>query len=212
MANISLLPEASSIARPFDVLFFTFGIVSLVVTVGIVFFIIYFAIKYRRGSGASRITTLGRRRRKEMEYAWTLIPLVIFLGIFYWAASLYTEFLRLPVKNNNVIDIAVVGKQWMWTMQQPNGKREINELHVPLGTPVRLTMISQDVIHSFFVPAFRLKYDVLPRQYHRLWFKPTKLGKYHLFCAEYCGTDHSRMIGWIVVMKPSAYKQWLQQQ
>jgi cytochrome c oxidase subunit 2 len=211
MENISLLPDASSLAGPFDVLFFALGIASIVVTLGIAFLVIFFAIKYRRGSGASRrVTVREAGKRKKIEYAWTLIPLAIFLGFFYWAGSLYTEFLRLPA--GNVIDIAVVGKQWMWKAQHPEGKQEINELHVPLGIPVRLTMISQDVIHSFFVPAFRLKYDVLPRQYHRLWFKPTKLGKYHLFCAEYCGTDHSRMIGWIVVMEPSAYKQWLQQQ
>jgi cytochrome c oxidase subunit 2 len=209
MANISLLPAASSLAGPFDVLFFALGVASLIVTGSIAFLIVFFSIKYRRGSGASR-TKASEEKRRKVEYAWTLIPLAIFLGIFYWAANLYTEFLRLPA--GNVIDIAVVGKQWMWKMQHPEGKREINELHVPLGTPVRLTMISQDVIHSFFVPAFRLKYDVLPGQHHRLWFKPTKPGKYHLFCAEYCGTDHSRMIGWVVVMEPSAYKQWLQQQ
>jgi cytochrome c oxidase subunit 2 len=209
MQNFSLLPEASSLAGPFDALFFGMGIASLIATAGIAFCIIFFSIKYHRGSGASR-DKANKKRRREVEYAWIIIPLLIFLGFFYWAASLYTEFLRLPAKN--VLDIAVVGKQWMWKMQHPEGKQEINELHVPLGTPVRLTMISQDVIHSFFVPAFRLKYDVLPRQHHRLWFKPTKLGKYHLFCAEYCGTDHSRMIGWIVVMTPAAYKQWLQQQ
>jgi cytochrome c oxidase subunit 2 len=180
MEKFSLFPEgASSLSAPFDVLFFVLLILSSVVTLSIAFLVILFAVKYRRGSGASRTRVRGARK---IEFLWTFIPLVIFLAIFYWAANLYTEFLR-PPPGERVLDIAVVGKQWMWKAQHPGGRQEINELHVPRGTPVRLTMISQDVIHSFFVPAFRIKYDVLPGRYHRLWFEPTKLGLYHLFCA-----------------------------
>ena len=105
----------------------------------------------------------------------------------------------------------MLGKQWMWELQHPEGKREINELHVPVGRPVRLTMTSQDVIHSFYIPAFRIKQDVVPGRYTSLWFQPTKPGRYHLFCAEYCGTKHSGMIGWVVVMEPADYQQWLEE-
>ena len=105
----------------------------------------------------------------------------------------------------------MLGRQWMWELQHPEGRREINELHVPLGRPVRLTMTSQDVIHSFFIPAFRIKQDVVPGRYTSLWFQPTKPGRYHLFCAEYCGTKHSGMIGWVVVMEPADYQQWLEE-
>src|SRR5262249_38750751 len=109
----------------------------------------------------------------------------------------------------DTLDIYVTGKQWMWKVQYPNGVREINELHVPTGRPVKLTLASEDVIHSFFIPAFRLKHDVVPGSYQTYWFEPTAPGRYHLFCAEYCGTNHSRMIGWVTVMDPVSYEAWL---
>ena len=143
--------------------------------------------------------TTGRR----VEIAWTVIPLLIFLGIFAWAAHDYMQLYRVPP---DAMPVFVVAKQWMWKLQHANGQREINELHVPLGQPVRLVMTSQDVIHSFFVPAFRIKQDVVPGRYTTIWFTPTKLGEFHLFCAEYCGTDHSRMRGRIVVMPPSRFR------
>ena len=107
------------------------------------------------------------------------------------------------------MDVYVVGKQWMWKIQYPGGQREINELHVPIGRPVKLTLASEDVIHSFFIPAFRLKHDVVPGRYDTMWFNATKPGRYHMFCAEYCGTEHSGMIGWVTVMEPADYQNWL---
>jgi cytochrome c oxidase subunit 2 len=137
---------------------------------------------------------------------WIGIPLLISLGMFVMATTAFFDQFEPP---GDAFDIYVVGKQWMWYLQHPEGKREINELHVPLGRPVKLSMTSQDVIHSFFVPAFRIKQDVLPRRTTTAWFRPTKVGKYHLFCAEYCGTNHSLMGGWVYVMDPRDYDRWL---
>jgi cytochrome c oxidase subunit II len=196
---------ASSLAVPFDTLFFSLLTLCSLVALSIVCLIIFFAVKYRLGSKARRAQL---RPAKAIEFAWTLIPLGIFLIIFLWAASLYTQILTPPP--GEALEISVVGKQWMWKLQHPEGKQEINELHVPRGSSVRLTMISRDVIHSFFIPAFRIKHDVLPGRYTKIWFSPLKTGEYYLFCAEYCGTDHSRMGGRVVVMEPAAYKQWLE--
>ncbi|MFP5407105.1 MAG: cytochrome c oxidase subunit II, partial [Gammaproteobacteria bacterium] len=142
----------------------------------------------------------------KLELAWTLTPLLLFLCIFSWAAYDYAQLNRAPA---NALPIDVVARQWMWKLQHRSGRREINELHVPLGQPVKLIMTSQDAIHSFFVPAFRLKQDVLPGRYTSLWFQPTRLGEFHLFCAEYCGSEHSLMTGRVVVMTPSDFARWL---
>jgi cytochrome c oxidase subunit 2 len=168
--------------------------------------IIFFSIRYRKGSRADRSNPPSGAR--GLEVAWTVIPLLIFLGIFTWAASDYAQLYRAP---NDALPVFVVAKQWMWKVQHANGRREIDELHVPLGEPVRLVMTSQDVIHSFFIPAFRVKQDVVPGRYTSLWFKATKVGTFHLFCAEYCGTDHAGMRGRVIVMEPDAYARWLQQ-
>ena len=128
------------------------------------------------------------------------------LVMFTWGATLFYQIYEPP---GDALEVSVVGKQWMWKIQHSEGRSEINELHVPLGEPVKLTMISQDVIHSFYVPAFRVKQDVLPGRYTSLWFEPTKLGRYHLFCAEYCGTNHSTMGGWVTVMEPADFQSWL---
>ena len=133
-------------------------------------------------------------------------PFFVFGSMFVWGAVLFFEGSRPP---EGALELHVVGKQWMWKIQHPTGRREINEMHVPLGQSVRLDMISEDVIHSFFVPAFRVKQDVLPGRYTQTWFEPSLLGEYHLFCAEYCGTDHSRMKGRVIVMEPSQYQAWL---
>ncbi|KFI22972.1 cytochrome c oxidase subunit II [Nitrosococcus oceani] len=204
----SFLGEASSLSRHFDTLFLALFILCSLVTIIITFLIIFFSVKYRRDSKVNRFTV---RKSTAIEFVWTLIPFGLFLAIFVWASYFYTELLFPPDDEMVDLDIAVVGKQWMWKLQHPNGKREINKLHVPLGKNVRLTMVSQDVIHSFFIPAFRIKHDILPGRYITIWFRPIKLGEYHLFCAEYCGTDHSRMRGKVVVMEPSDYAQWLQQ-
>src|SRR5262249_22453094 len=139
----------------------------------------------------------------SLELFWTIVPLVISMGIFVWGAGLYIRMTRTPA---DVMDIYVIGRQWMWKAQHPSGAREINELHVPLGRAIKLTMTSQDVIHSYFIPAFRVKQDVLPGRYSYQWFTPTRIGEYHLFCAEYCGTQHSGMIGKVVVMEPAKYE------
>jgi cytochrome c oxidase subunit 2 len=141
-----------------------------------------------------------------LEITWTVIPLGIALVLFVWGAVLYFDLARPPA---GALDVYVVGKQWMWRFQHAGGQREINELHVPLGRPVKLTMTSEDVIHSFYVPAFRVKNDVLPGRYTTVWFEPTKVGDFHIFCAEYCGTSHSLMGGRVVVMEPADYERWL---
>lgn len=196
---------ASSFSIPYDRVFFSLLAISGVVVLGIAFFIIYFSVKYRRGSKANRTVT--RRSRRAIEFTWIFIPLAFFLAFFVWAANLYIGFYG-PLEKSD-LEIKVIGKQWMWKIQHPGGRQEINRLHVPRGSTVQLTMISRDVIHSFFIPAFRIKHDVLPGRYYKMWFRPLKTGEYHLFCAEYCGMGHSYMTGQVIVMEPSAYAEWL---
>jgi cytochrome c oxidase subunit II len=179
-------------------------VVCTSVAVGIATFLIYCAIRYHRKNE----NEMGRPKRYiiSAEVAWTVTPFFFFMGMFAWGAKLYFDIERPP---DNAIPMYAIGKQWMWKVQHPEGQREINELHIPVGRPVKLTMISQDVIHSFFIPAFRTKQDVLPGRYTTTWFEATKPGKYHLFCAEYCGSKHSGMIGWIYAMNPGDYQTWL---
>ncbi len=166
--------------------------------------VVYFAVKYRRRQAGDAGEPV--HGNLVLELTWTIIPLAIVLVVFGWAASLFFQMARPPADS---IDVYVVGKQWMWKFQHPDGRAEVNELHVPIGRNVKLTMTSQDVIHDVFVPAFRVKADVLPGKYTHMWFKATKPGRYHLFCAEYCGTNHSGMVGWIVAQEPSDYQAWL---
>ena len=165
--------------------------------------IIVFAIRYRRRPGHQAEQIEGSN---ALEFTWTFIPLGIFLCIFVWGAYIYFQE-RTPPRG--AAEVYTVAKQWMWKFQHVEGHREINELHVPVGRDVRMIMTSQDVIHSFYVPAFRIKQDVLPGRYTVAWFHATKAGTYHLFCAEYCGTMHSGMIGDVVVMEPAQYEAWL---
>jgi cytochrome c oxidase subunit 2 len=165
--------------------------------------VVFFAVRYRRGS---RVDRTPPRELRSIEIAWTVSPLLIFLAIFGWAAR---DFITQADPPADALPVTVVAKQWMWKLQQRNGRREINELHVPQGEPVVLTMTSQDAIHSFFVPAFRLKQDVLPGRYTRLWFTATQVGDFPLFCSEYCGSEHSQMTGRIVVMTPADFGRWL---
>jgi cytochrome c oxidase subunit II len=197
-------PEASTTAHQVDWLFFGLTAISLFFVVVVFLPVTYFAIKYRRGSKADRSNP--SHGSNLLESGWTIVPLLMGLGLFGWGAVTYYHIERPPA---NALQVDVVAKQWMWKLQHAEGRREINELHVPLGRSVTLTMTSQDVIHSFYVPAFRVKQDVLPGKYTTEWFKPNKLGAFHLFCAEYCGTNHSAMIGRVVVMKPAAYQSWL---
>ncbi|MFS8064496.1 MAG: cytochrome c oxidase subunit II [Luteimonas sp.] len=201
---MNLLPQASSIAGRIDTLFDAMLLLSAVVTLGVFACMIWFCVKFRRGSKADRSDR--HKRSLGIELTWLLVPFALFIGLFGWAIQLWAE-LRTPPPD--AAPIYVVAKQWMWKTQHPGGQREINTLHVPLGQPVRLVMTSQDVIHSFYVPAFRVKQDVLPGRYTELWFTATRVGSWDLFCAEFCGTDHSRMGGRVVVMKPADYAQWL---
>jgi cytochrome c oxidase subunit 2 len=205
-----LPPEASTLAWRYDLLFFAVTAITGIVVLAVVIVALVFAIRYRRGSPASRARGPAdrlRKTRRRLEYAWIGVPLVVFLCIGAGGAWLYMIHYAAPP---DAMPIYVVGRQWMWKLEHANGKREIDELHVPRGRPVRLVMTSQDVIHSFFVPAFRIKQDVLPGRYTELWFEATETGDFHLFCAEYCGTDHSGMIGRVVVMEPARFAQWLE--
>ena len=199
-----VLEQASTSAAPVDALFrFMFWLTTLI-SVGIAAALLYFAIRYRRRPERQK----GDPRTGNVlaELTWTLIPTAVMLFIFYWGARVYMELTAAPA---DALTIDVVGKQWMWKFQHPGGQTEIDELHVPLGKNIRLLLATEDVIHSFFVPAFRLKSDLVPGRYRTAWFRATRPGRYHLFCAEYCGTSHSKMRGFIVVLEPSAYQAWL---
>jgi cytochrome c oxidase subunit 2 len=205
MQGIPIQPEqASTIARSVDHLFFFITAVTLFFTVLIFSIIFYFMIKYRRRSPEERPKAI--EGSLPLEILWTAIPTVIVAVMFVWSSSLYFRNAEPPPGS---MEIFVTGKQWMWKIEHPEGQREINELHVPLGRPVKLTMTSEDVIHDFYVPAFRLKKDVLPGRYTSLWFEPTKLGTFHLYCAQYCGAFHAGMIGSVIVMEPDEYERWL---
>jgi cytochrome c oxidase subunit 2 len=199
-----LPPSASTLSARVDVFFWFMVVLSVAFMLLIFIPMAVFLFKYRRGTRANRrpitVPTL------RIELTWTLLPTALLIGIFYWSASIYYSMAHVPA---GALELNIIGKQWMWKIQHPEGNREINELHVPLGRTVKLTMASQDVIHSFYMPAFRIKQDVLPGRYTTEWFTPTKPGTYHLFCAEYCGTVHSGMIGSIVVMEPADFQNWL---
>lgn len=202
--GIPLFPEqASSLAQEVDLLYFFLIAVSVFFTILIVGVLIFFIVRYKRRSDADRPEEV--HGNTLLEITWSVIPLLLTMIMFGWGVSVFYKKYRPPA---DAMEILVTGKQWMWKLQHPSGRSEINELHVPLGQPIKLTMTSEDVIHSFYIPAFRVKSDVLPGRYTTLWFKPTKLGRYHLFCAEYCGTEHSRMRGSVYVLTPHEYERW----
>ncbi len=196
--------QASSIAKSVDHLYFFLTGVTLFFTALIFLTIFYFMLKYRRRSPQDRPRPI--EGSLPLEILWTAIPTLIVAGIFVWGSSLYFRNAQPPPGS---MEIFVTGRQWMWKVEHPEGQREINEVHVPLGRPVKLTMTSEDVIHDFYIPAFRVKKDVLPGRYSSLWFEPTQLGTFHLFCAQYCGAFHAGMIGSIVVVPPDEYERWL---
>jgi cytochrome c oxidase subunit II len=203
--SLPLFPEqASTIASRVDALFYFLIAVSLLFGLSIAFLIVFFAVKYRRRSEDERPRPI--EANIPLEIFWSAAPLGLALVMFFWGATLFFDITRPPA---DALEIVLVGKQWMWKIQHPEGQGEIDELHVPVGRPIKLTMTSEDVIHSFFVPAFRIKMDVLPGRYTTTWFQATKAGEYRLFCAEFCGTQHSGMGGRVVVMEPAAYQQWL---
>lgn len=198
--------EASQVARQVDHLYLAMICLSALTIIAVFGPMIYFLFKYRRGNKADRRPV--RFAENTIEITWTVIPTIVFIGLFAWGADVYWTIERPP---SEAMEIDVVGKQWMWKIQHPEGNREINELHVPLGRNIKLVLASQDVIHSFFLPEFRIKQDVVPGRYRELWFKADKLGTFHLFCSEYCGTHHSQMHGSVIVMTPDDYQKWLTQ-
>ena len=203
--TLPLFPErASTLAGKVDALFFFMLGVSAFFSILIFLLVAYFAVRYRRKSEDERPAEI--EGSLTLELVWTLIPLAIVIVMFVWGTRLYLEAVRPPA---NAVPVYVVGKQWMWKVQHAEGKSEINELHVPLGQPIRLLMTSEDVIHDFSIPAFRVKRDVLPGRYTSYWFEASRTGEYHLFCAQYCGTNHSMMTGKVVVMEPAAFQDWL---
>jgi cytochrome c oxidase subunit 2 len=203
--GLPLFPsQASEAARDVDNLYFYLLAVSVFFAVLIVSVVAIFAVRYRRRKDDEHPAEI--HGSLLLEVAWSIIPLLLVSVMFVWGASVFFSMNRPP---DNALQVSVVGKRWMWKIQHMTGQREINELHVPVDRSVRLTITSEDVIHSFFVPAFRLKKDAVPGRYNIAWFKATQTGRYHLFCAEYCGTDHSKMIGTVIVMTPAEYQAWL---
>ena len=203
--NFPFFPhEASAHAAQVDAIYFFMVSVTAFFSLLIAGLLVFFAIKYHRRHddevGAAIHGSLA------LELLWTVIPFFITMVMFGWGAKVFFDAYRPP---KGAMEIYIVGKQWMWKAQHMGGQKEINELHVPVGRAVKLTMGSEDVLHSFFIPAFRVKADVIPGRYNVLWFTPTKPGRYHLFCAEYCGTKHSGMIGWVEVMEPTDFQAWL---
>ena len=197
--------EASTIAPYADALYFFLVAISLVGLVFVTILIAYFSIRYRRDKNPVATQVEGST---ILEATWTIIPLALFLVVFVWGGLLYFRIYDPPP---NSMNIYVVGKQWMWKAEHPGGQHEINALHVPIGQPVQLTMISQDVFHSFSIPDFRVKREVIPGRYSTVWFQATDPGTYHIFCTQYCGTLHSGMIGEVTAMTPADYKKWLDQ-
>jgi len=199
-----LPPQAATNSGQVDGLFWFLNFITLLFTLLVVAAIVTFAVKYRRGAHADRSNA--PLENLPLEIAWTAIPLLLCFVIFGWGAVIFFRNANVP---KGAMNIYVVGKQWMWKVQQPSGRWEQNEIHVPVGVPVQLTMTSEDVLHDFFIPAFRLKADVIPGRYTSYWFEATKPGKYHLYCAEYCGTFHSKMGGTVIVQEKADYERWL---
>lgn len=203
--DFRLLPEsASTLAPRVDALFWFIVAVSIFFSLLIAMLLLFFAIRYRRRSeDYYPRPVIGSTL---LETVWTGVPLGLVMIMFFWGASVYFDIMRPP---EDAMEIYVSGRQWMWHLQHPGGQREINELHVPIGRPIKLILTSEDVIHDFYVPAFRVKMDAVPGKYTNLWFEATKTGSFHFFCAQYCGTEHSRMIGKVIAMEPAEYERWL---
>jgi cytochrome c oxidase subunit 2 len=205
LADFPLFPEAASdVAKYVDGLYLGLVVITGTVSLLIWLVIFYFAVKYRRRPD----NELAQEQEPPaaLEMTWTVVPTLIFITIFIAGSWVYFRLQRVP---SNALEVYATGRQWMWKFQHPTGHREINTLHVPVNRPVKITLASEDVIHSLWFPAFRVKNDVLPNRYRTMWFQATKTGRFHIFCAEYCGTLHSGMIGWVEVMEPTEYQRWL---
>lgn len=197
------LPGASTVSRNVDHLLWYLLLTTGFLTFAVAILVATLMVRYRRRFPDQ----VGIAVHSDLlEWVWTIGTTVLFLSMFFWGAKVYLDLKRPP---DNAVEVYTVGKQWMWTSEHLGGQREINELHVPVGQPVKITLTSQDVIHSFFVPAFRTKQDAVPGRYTTMWFTATRPGKYHLFCAELCGAKHSGMIGWIYAMEPRDFQTWL---
>ncbi|MBI3047513.1 MAG: cytochrome c oxidase subunit II [Acidobacteria bacterium] len=205
MSGIPLFPEqASTLAPEVDNLYFFVTAVTAFFALLVVVFVVIFAIKYRDPTGervGAPITG-----SIPLELGWSIIPFFISMVMFGWATVVFFNIVRAP---DQTLEIYSTGKQWMWRFQHIEGQSEINELHVPIGRPVKVIFTSEDVLHALYIPVFRVKADAIPGRYSSIWFTPTRVGEYHLFCAEYCGTKHSGMIGRVVVMEPNDYQAWL---
>jgi cytochrome c oxidase subunit 2 len=202
---IPLVPDsASTFSWKVDALYFYLSGVTLFFALLISAVLIFFVIRYRRRTPYEIPRPIAGSHK--LETLWTIIPFIIAMTMFGWGAQVYFDQYKPPA---NAVEVYVVGKQWMWKLQHATGQREINELHIPVGRKIKLIMTSEDVIHDFFVPAFRTKADVVPGKYTTLWFEATTPGTYHLFCAEYCGMNHSGMTGSVIVMEPREFDNWL---
>jgi len=204
LSKLFLPPEGSTLAHQTDTLFWFVHISGLILTVGLIVVIVYFVIKYHRKS-EDEVTPL-ITHNNTLEITWSVIPLIFVLIVFGWGYKVYMEQQTVP---DDAYEVNVTAQQWAWGFDYDNGAHSMKELHVPAGRPVKLVMTSKDVIHSFYVPAFRLKQDVLPNRYTEIWFNAPKPGRYQIFCAEYCGTGHSQMLGTVVVQKPQKFQTWL---
>jgi cytochrome c oxidase subunit 2 len=205
LSGTPLFPEqASTLAADVDALYFFILAVTAFVAIVVTVVVIYFAAKYSTADP----TKVGARIHGSipLELAWSIIPFLITIVIFVWSANVFFDLQRPP---DQTLEIYATAKQWMWKFQHLGGQNEINELHVPAGCPIKVTFTSEDVLHSLFFPAFRTKADAIPGRYSSVWFTPTLVGEHHLFCAEYCGTKHSGMVGKVIVMEPTAYEAWL---
>ncbi len=205
MDDLPFFPEqASSYAFQVDLLYWVLIALSALFAIPIAGLIVFLSIKYRAGKNVDRTNPPETDHR--LEAAWIVIPLGLAMAVFVWSTFLYLELTTAPA---NAMQVYVVGKQWMWKFQHPTGQREINELHIPVGQPIKMILTSQDVIHDVYIPAFRVKMDAIPGRYTDMWFLPTKTGEYYLHCAEYCGAQHALMGGRVIVMEPADYQAWL---
>jgi cytochrome c oxidase subunit 2 len=205
MSNLPLFPQQASIqAGQVDAIYFFMVAVSAFFSLLIAVLIVFFAVRFRRRDDDE--VGVAIHGSLALELMWTFVPLAIAMVMFGWGAKVFFDLYRPPA---GAMEIFVVGKQWMWKVQHPEGVREINELHVPIGRPIRISIGSEDVLHDYSIPAFRVKMDAVPGKITTLWFEATKPGTYHIFCAEYCGTKHSGMIGQVTAMTPQDYDAWL---
>jgi cytochrome c oxidase subunit 2 len=205
LSGIPLFPtQASTIASEVDNLYFFIVAVTAFFALLVVILVTFFAIKYRDDTGLKVGDPI--TGSIPLEIGWSLVPFIVAMGIFVWATTVYFHSIRPP---DQTLEVYSTGKRWMWRFQHVDGHREINQLHIPLGRPIKVTFTSEDVLHDLYIPAFRVKADAIPGRYSSIWFTPTKTGEFHLFCAEYCGTRHSAMIGTVVVMEPDEYQAWL---